>query len=71
MTQQTYMEKIKTDAKMRFYTGIALVALFNRVFTFIKAVYTTYHVLEKTKTYHANYKRNWKGKNTNIIKPQW
>ena len=28
--------KIKTDAKMRFYTGIASVALFNTIFTLIK-----------------------------------
>ena len=30
------MEKIKIDAKMRFYTGIASVALFNTVFTLMK-----------------------------------
>ena len=29
-------EKTKTDAKMRFYTGIASVALFNTIFTLIK-----------------------------------
>ena len=29
-------KKIKTDAKMRFYTGIASVALFNTIFTLIK-----------------------------------
>ena len=30
------MKKNKTDVKMRFYTGIALVALFNTIFTSIK-----------------------------------
>ena len=30
------MEKIKTDAKMRFYTGIASVPLFNTIFKLIK-----------------------------------
>ena len=29
-------KKIKTDAKMRFYTGIASVALFNTIFTLIR-----------------------------------
>ena len=29
-------KKIKTDAKMGFYTGIASVALFNTIFTLIK-----------------------------------
>ena len=28
-----YVEKTKTDAKMRFYTGIASAALFNTIFT--------------------------------------
>ena len=62
------MEKIKTDAKMRFYTGITSVALFN---TINQTVYTTYHQLESTKTCHANFKKNWKEKNVNIIKPPW
>ena len=36
-TQQTYMEKkTKTDAKTRFYTGTASVALFNTISTLIK-----------------------------------
>ena len=30
------MEKIKTDAKMKFYTGTASVALFNTIFTIMK-----------------------------------
>ena len=30
------MEKIKTDAKMRFYTGIASVTLINTLFKLIK-----------------------------------
>ena len=35
-TRQDYMEKIKTDAKVKFYTGIPSVALFNTIFTLIK-----------------------------------
>ena len=38
-----YLKKIKTDAKVRFYTGTASVDLFNTIFTLIKR---TYLVLE-------------------------
>ena len=56
-------KKIKTDAKIRFYTGITSVALFNTIVCDInQTVYTTYHVLERTKTHHTNFKKNWKEK---------
>ena len=55
-------KKINTDPKIRFYTGIASVALFNTIFTLSKPYIHTYLVFERTKTFHANFKRNWKEK---------
>ena len=55
-------KKINTDPKIRFYTGIASAVLFNTNFTLSKAYIHTYLVLERTKTFHANFKRNWKEK---------
>ena len=42
---------------MRFYTGVASVALFNTIFT-LRKPYIPHHVLERTKTCHANFKKN-------------
>ena len=54
---------------MRSYTRIATVDLLNTIFTLIKSIYHTYHVLERTKTCHANFKKNCKEKNANTLKP--
>ena len=45
---------------MRFYTAIASVALFNTVFYINQIVYITCHVLRKTVTYQANFKKKCK-----------
>ena len=62
-------KKINTDPKIRFYTGIASVALFNTIFTLSKPYIHTYLVLERTKTFHANFKRNWKEKMSALLNP--
>ena len=65
---KTEWKIIKTDAKMRCHTGIASVTLFNTIFTLTKP-YISHHILERTKTCYANFEKNSKGKNDNIIKP--
>ena len=51
-------KKIKTDAKMRFYTGIASVAFFNTIFPLIKPYIPHIMYRKGTKTCHAKFKSN-------------
>ena len=54
------MEKNKTNAKMRLYTGTALASLFNKIITWLminQTIHSTYHVLGRTETCHPILKR--------------
>ena len=63
-------KEIKTEAKMRFYTGIASVALFNIIFKLIKPyiLHLTYWKRQKHATQIL--KRTRRKQNAKIIKIQ-
>ena len=62
-------KKLKTDAKLKFYTGIALGALFNTVFTLIKPYISHMTYWKGPKHIMRILKRTERKKNANIIKP--
>ena len=62
-------KKLKTDAKMKFYTGIALGALFNTVFTLIKPYIPHMTYWKGPKHIMRILKRTERKKIANIIKP--
>ena len=71
MARQIYKEKIKTDAKIRFYTGTASVALFSTTFTLIKRFIPHITYWKGRKHAMQILKRTGRKKNANIIKPPW
>ena len=62
-------EKLKTDAKMKFYTGIESGASFNIVFTLIKPYIPHMTCWKGPKHIMRILKRTERKKNANIIKP--